>query len=229
MDYAVVRELNSLYIMLDICFLLILGFILLRAKRNMAFWFGIAGALLYFVVDYGGFYLLLGTREVHGANTMWFLLWLSTSYGFTNFIWIWLFLDRDPKRLQFSGLIIFGWLVVAIASQTFGSSYQQISISRMTGSYHWFMGLILAIGYLYLIIKDWKDPSLWKRLVYLALIGIVVQFSWEAVLLISGIRPLGLNPILFNSLLETNLGMPFLYLIHKHLTEKRIASVYAES
>ena len=94
MDYIVARELNSLYIFLDIGFLLILGFVLYWTKRRQAFWFGLAGAILYFIVDYGGFYLLLGTREVNGANTMWFLLWLSTSYGFTNFAWIWLFLDK---------------------------------------------------------------------------------------------------------------------------------------
>lgn len=223
MDYIVARELNYLYIYLDIIFLFILGIILIKSNRKMAFWFGIAGALLYFIVDYGGFYLLLGTREVEGANTMLFLLWLSTSYGFTNFVWIWLFLDKDKSIIKWSALIIGGWLIVAFVSQSFGTNFNTINISRMTGSYHWFMLAVLIFGYLFLIYKNWGKSNLLKMILYLAFIGIVVQFSWEAVLLISGIRPLGLNPLLFNSLLETNLGMPYLFLIYKVLMKpKRI-------
>ena len=229
MDYAVMRELNVLYIYLDLIYLMILGVVLYRLGRKKAFWFGIAGAVLYFVVDYGGFYLLLGTREVEGANTMWFLLWLSTSYGFTNFAWIWLFLDRDEKILPLSGLIVGGWLIVAFGSQLFGDSFSTINISRMTGSYHWFMLTVLVVGYLYLMVRHYGEENLWRSLLYLAGIGILVQFSWEAVLLVSGIRPFGLNPILFNSLLETNLGMPYLYLIHKALTKKNTEAVYLES
>ena len=48
----------------------------------------------------------------------------------------------------------------------------------------------------------------------------LVQFGWEAGLLIGGIRSAGfatltekLRPLLVNSLLETNLGMPYIYLI----------------
>ena len=99
-DYAVSRELNTLYIMLDIIFLGLLGYALLKSKRKLAFFFGIAGALLYFLVDYGIFYLLLGTREVDGANTMLFFLWLSTSYGFTNFAWIWFLRDNDKRIIE---------------------------------------------------------------------------------------------------------------------------------
>ena len=229
MDYVVARDLNSLYIILDIGFLLILGVLLYRSGRLTAFWFGIAGALLYFIVDYGGFYWLLGTREVHGADTMWFLLWLSTSYGFTNFAWIWLFLSRDKQISKWSILIIGGWMVVAFASQLFGSSFHNISIQRMTGSYHWFMLLVLVVGYVYLIFREWGSPDLLKKVLYLVLIGIVVQLSWESVLLISGIRPLGMNPILFNSLLETNLGMPYLYLIHRAITERQSLEVQVEA
>ncbi|QMS85381.1 hypothetical protein [Candidatus Xianfuyuplasma coldseepsis] len=221
MDYIVARELNYLYIYLDIVFLVILGYFLIRKNRLLAFWFGVAGALIYFVVDYGGFYLLLGTRNVDGAHTMWFLLWLSTSYGFTNFVWIWLFLDRDKSIRQWSLLIVGGWLLVAFVSQSLGQSFGVINISRMTGSYHWFMLLILVIGYGFYIYQNWGDNNLLKQILYLLFIGIVVQFSWEAVLLVSGIRPLGMNPIVFNSLLETNLGIPYLYFIHRYLVTKR--------
>jgi len=40
------------------------------------------------------------------------------------------------------------------------------------------------------------------------------------VLLLAGIRPSGFNPIIVNSLLETNLGIPYLYFIHQAITKK---------
>jgi hypothetical protein len=51
-------------------------------------------------------------------------------------------------------------------------------------------------------------------------IGIGVQFSWEAVLLLTGIRPAGIMPLITNSLIETNMGMPFLYVIHKAISKR---------
>jgi hypothetical protein len=222
MDYPVVRELNLLYIFLDIGFLVFLGFLLIKMKRKMAFLFGAAGALLYFLVDYGGFYLILGTREVVGANTFFFLLWLSTSYGFTNFVWIWLFLNRDKRIIEWSLLIVIGWFAVALIAQSFGSDFALIRISRGTGSYHGIMAFILLIGYAIVIVKNLKsEDSNRIPILRLLFIGILVQFSWEAVLLISGIRPEGWNPLIINSLLETNLGMPYLFFIHRALTKNK--------
>ena len=55
---------------------------------------------------------------------------------------------------------------------------------------------------------------------WLLAIGVLVQFGWEAGLLIGGIRSARLDsfadklrPLIINSLLETNLGMPYIYLI----------------
>jgi len=221
MDYLVSRELNGLYIIFDILFLIFLGILLLKFKKKLTFLFGLSGALIYFIVDYGVFYMLLGTREVVGANTFWFLLWLSASYGFTNFVWIWLFLNKDKKFLEWSLLIVTGWIAVALLSQSFGSSFSLIQISRGTGSYHGVMAFILFVGYSIVIIKNIKNGDS-ERLPILSMlfIGILVQFSWEAVLLLTGIRPSGWNPLIINSLIETNLGIPYLYFIHKYITRK---------
>lgn len=221
MDYLVERELNLLYILLDIGFLTILGFILLRFKKNKAFLFGVAGAIIYFAVDYGIFYLLLGTREVTGANTFFFLLWLSTSYGFTNFVWIWLFLDKDKRILEWSSLIIISWFALGLISQSFGSAFPTIQISRGTGSYHGYMAIMLIVGYVIVIIKNLNVENERIPILKLLFIGIIVQFSWESALLISGIRPLDWNPLIINSLLETNLGLPYLYFIHKAIVKEK--------
>lgn len=223
MDFATevvpARELNQLYIWLDCAFLVVLLGILLFTKRYQAAIVGFLGGILYFIVDYGIFYLLLGTRQVQGADTLLFLLWLSMSYGFTNFVWIWVWLDNDGHKLEWSALIMGGWFCTALLSQNFGAGFSIISISRGTGSYHGVMALILFVGYAILIVRNLrgKKAPLWRIL----FIGILVQGSWEFILLITGIRPAGLMPLIVNALLETNLGLPYLYWIHTGVNKRR--------
>jgi len=221
MDISVERVFNSLYIYLDILFLIIFCIILLWRRRYLALIAGAIGGVIYFVVDYGCFYQLMGTRQVVGADPMWLLLWLSISYGLTNFAWIWLLLDRDGHWVEWSLLIIAGWVAVAFLGQGMGTDFTHIAISRGTAGYHSYMAAIMFIGYLWLIIQNLRTKTTEKaNLLKLLAIGIGVQFSWEAVLLLSNIRPTGIMPLIVDSLIETNLGIPILYLIHRAVSAK---------
>ncbi len=222
MELIASRDFNQLFIYLDILFLAGLAAILFYSKRYMTILFGIFGGIIYFLVDYGIFYRILGTRVIKGAQPITFLLWLSMSYGFTNFAWIWLFFNKDKRFFEWSVLIPVGWLAVALLSQNFGSGFAEISISRGTSSYHGFMALILFAGYTLLIFMNLKNEKISGERIdikKLLLMGILVQFSWEFILLITGIRTAGIMPLIVNSLLETNLGMPIIYFIHKAVTK----------
>jgi len=219
MDFTVARTFSSLYIILDIVWLLAFAGPLLYFKRRMAVIVGFLAGLVYFLVDYGIFYTLLGTRQIDGADPFWFLLWLSMSYGFTNFAWIWLLLDGDRYAAEWSLLPILGWVTIGQLSHNFGAGLPEISISRGTGSYHGIMALILCIGYLAIILHNLRGNES-VNIIWMMAIGIGVQFAWEASLLISGIRPPAWQPIVVNSLIETNLGMPYIYVIHKHVARR---------
>lgn len=226
MEVIAAREFNSLYIYLDIAWLVVFSLVLVYTRRYMALLAGLAGCIIYFAVDYGIFYVALNTRVVIGSDPFWFLLWLSASYGLTNFAWIWLLLDRDGRAVEWSLLIVMGWVMVALLSQNFGTGFPAISIHRGTGSYHGVMTVILFAGYLYLIVRNLKAGTGEKvNLLRLLAIGIGVQLGWEAVLLVTGIRPVGILPLIVNSLIETNLGIPYLYLIHLALTRRRSESL----
>ena len=222
MEVIPARLFNSLYIYIDIVWLLVIFAILMFTKRYMALIAGIVGGIIYFAVDYGIFYLLLGTREVTGANTALLLLWLSMSYGFTNFSWIWLWLDRDGRALEWSILYIMGWLSTALLSQNFGATFTAISIHRGTASYHGVMAFLMLAGYIILIIKNLKnnDNSRKINIGWILAIGILVQFSWEAVLLVTGIRTMGVMPLIINSLIETNIGLPYLFFMHFAMSKR---------
>jgi hypothetical protein len=216
MEIAAERTFNALYIYLDVAWLVIFASILIYRRRFAALIAGLAGGVIYFAVDYGIFHLALGTRTVTGADPFWFLVWLSLSYGLTNFAWIWLLLDSDGYAVEWCVLTVAGWVAVAMLSQSFGADFRAVSSHRGTASYHGVMALILAAGYIVLILRNLRAaPEGKANLLRIMAIGIGVQLSWELVLLITGIRPAGIKPLIINSLIETNMGLPYLYLIHR--------------
>lgn len=64
------------------------------------------------------------------------------------------------------------------------------------------------------------------NILWLCAIGVAVQFGWEFALLVGNIRSTGvelpqqIRTLVVNSLVETNLGMPLMYLIHKFLKSR---------
>lgn len=217
------REFSPLYIAFDIAFLVLYGCLLLRKKKYMTFLVGFLAGILYMAVDYGIFHLVCHSRSISdGYSLFWVLLWMSMSYGFTNFTWIWLWISKDKHLSEWSMLILMWWFVCPLLTNTFApQNMDKVIIQRTTGEYHGYMAAIMFVGYLILIIYNLsRDKEHRINIPWLLAIGILVQFGWEAGLLIGGIRSAGfatveekLKPLVVNSLLETNLGMPYIYFI----------------
>ncbi|NCU33663.1 MAG: hypothetical protein EOM23_12195, partial [Candidatus Moranbacteria bacterium] len=129
------RNLNPTYIYFDIVFLILFLGLLAYRKRYLTILFAISGGILYFLVDYGFFYLILGTRVIEGASYFWFLLWLSMSYGITNFAWIWLWIRKDQYLVQWSFIILIWWFICPFLAKLFGGEFGAISIYRGTSGY----------------------------------------------------------------------------------------------
>ena len=224
------RQFAPLYIWLDTAFLIVFALMLLWKKKYMTVLVGLVMGVVYMLVDYGIFHLLLHTRSIsEGHSLFWVLLWMSMSYGFTNFTWIWLWLSKDKHLFEWSLLILSWWFCAPMITQTFAGDAAPIVIERTTGSYHGYMAVILFVGYLGVIIYNLaqKDRPLRINIPWILAIGVLVQFGWEAGLLIGGIRSAGfasvgdkLQTLVVNSLLETNLGMPYVYCIFAALTAR---------
>lgn len=218
------RAFYPIYIGFDLLFLAVFAALLLLKKKYMTVLVGFLAGILYMLVDYGIFHLVCHSRSnSEGSSLFWVLLWMSMSYGFTNFCWIWLWISKDRNLFEWSFLILLWWFVCPLLTNTFRSPEAvPIVIQRTRGEYHGYMALILFAGYLALIIYNLRQDSREQRIniPWLLAIGVLVQFGWEAGLLIGGIRSAGfsnlsdkLRTLLINSLLETNLGMPYIYLI----------------
>ena len=222
------RSLNLTYIILDSVFLIVFLTLLILKKKYMTVVWSLFGGILYFIVDYCFFHLVGNTRIVtfNGKEsetiTALVLLWMSLSYGITNFAFIWLCLRKD-KYLVMWLLLIVGWWLVAPSLSKMNNSVI-ITTSRTTNSYHYIMAIILVAGYLGFIVYNLFTKKKMINLLWLNLICISVQFAWEASLLINGIRPMNgesVTTLLVNSLIETNLGMPYIYLIYLFVSKKR--------
>lgn len=88
-------------------------------------------------------------------------------------------------------------------------------LSRLYGNYS-FRWLSIAHSLEHLT----KEKEERINIPWLLIIGILVQFGWEAGLFLGGIRSAELGsaaeklaPMIINSLLETNLGMPYIFAI----------------
>lgn len=191
---------------------------------------GIFMGFVYMLVDYGVFHLICHARAISdGYSLFWVLLWMSMSYGFTNFAWIWLALSKDEHLFEWSLLILSWWFCCPLLTQTFAGDAAPIIIERTTGAYHGYMALILFVGYLGVIAYNLfqRDRAKRMNIPWMLLVGVLVQFGWEAGLLLGGIRSAGfaswaekLQPLVVNSLLETNLGMPYVYCLFVAYTAK---------
>lgn len=181
--------------------------LLLVKKKYMTVLVGLVMGVVYMVVDYGIFNLLLHTRSIsQGYSLFWVLLWIS----------------KDKHLLEWSMLILGWWFCCPLITQTFAGNKPPIVIQRTTGAYHGYMALLLFVGYLGVIVYNLfqKEKEKQMNIPWLLAIGILVQFGWEAGLLLGGSRSAGFSSggekiltLVVNSLLETNLGMPYIYCI----------------
>ncbi len=229
MEIVAQRVFNPLYIYLDTAFLIVLCALLFAKKKYLTLIWGIFGGVLYMVVDYGIFHLLTHSRSIEGGNLFWVLLWMSMSYGITNFVWIWLWYAKDNRLAEWSLLIVVWWIAAPLIANTFGQNLTPIKIQRTTGAYHGYMAILLIAGYAAAICYNLFQKDKTKRfpLFWLLAIGVLVQFAWEFSLLLGGIRSAEianwgqkLTTLVVNSLLETNLGAVPIFCIYALVTAK---------
>lgn len=227
MEIVAQRVFSPVYIYLDIAFLLVLCAFLIFKKRYMTLLFGLLGGILYMIVDFGIFHLWLGSRSIENGNLFWVLLWMSMSYGLTNFVLIWIWLSKDEHCVEFTALIWIWWICCPMIAGSFDVGYM-ITIQRTTGAYHGAMAIFMLISYFALIFFNLRQSDKTKRfnIIWLFVLGILVQLGWEMGLLIGGIRSAKFDvyqkimTLITNSLVETNLGLPAIYLIYLAITSR---------
>jgi hypothetical protein len=218
------------FIYLDILFCAVWMAVLFRQKRTLALWFGLFGALVVFLADDVLWLRIQHTRFLEVPfNRDLFLIYFSFTYGMIEFSYVTvMFGAKSIKTTALWTLFLYGgWMATALISQHVGIDDRTIDIGRDMSNARIVQVAMVVGGYLLLLLLKYtwnpmKSLS-FRRILYLFVIGILVHFGMEITLLASGIRPAEnyIDVLLFNSLLEFNMGIPILYILWVAATSRR--------
>jgi hypothetical protein len=218
----VARTFDVDFIYLDIAFCAVWMLVLLRRKYTIALCFGFLGAFITFFTDDVLWFHIQHTRTLEVPfNRDLFLVYFSFTYGMIEFSYVTaMFQARSMKTRALWTLFLYGgWMATALISQHVGIDDRTIQTGRDMSNARIIQVALVAGGYLLLLVLKytWRPMKslTFPRILYLFLIGILVHFAMEVTLLASGIRPAEnfVDVLLFNSLLEFNMGIPVLYIL----------------
>ncbi|KAJ6234311.1 hypothetical protein M0813_04114 [Anaeramoeba flamelloides] len=132
--------------------------------------------------------------------------------------------ERTRQRILWTILFFSVQTIPAFMQKGFDWDNRTCKIGRHMGGNRWKMLLSLVIGYGYLCWRRIKA----KDLVKLFLIGFIGEGIFEFAFYISGIRTGKIDVLLFDSAIEMNLGIPWMFLLWRWMLKKDKRPYYDE-
>jgi hypothetical protein len=222
----VIRVFGIDYIYLDLVFLAVFTVLLAVNKKKIPLLAFILGGVVIFIIDWLFWMQVFKIRTLslppeflsflpqYWAETL-FMFWFSMSYGLM-FAWMFLMFDKKNNRFAWTALLFGGWLSIAFLSQFLQINDNLIETVRLMKSSRIKQIIIVALGYGALFLLKYRL----KKILYLFLVGCGIHFMMEFSLWISGIRPSSLDLLLVNTLVESNMGVPVLYIFWDKVLSK---------
>jgi hypothetical protein len=230
MNTSVARQFDVDFIYLDFVFTAIWILLLWRQKHMLALKFGLAGALITFLADDIWMYHIQKTRilDVPFSPDL-YLVCGSFTAGMVMFSYVIVMFSatKASTKVFWTAFLYLGWGAIALLSQWIPIDDRLISMERDMSGAQWMQIGMVTGGYLVLVVLKYKwkamKPLTWPRMAYLFLVGVLVIFAMELTLWLSGIRPAeeGLDILIFNSLLQFNVGIPVLYIVWTFITQAK--------
>ena len=149
-------------------------------------------------------------------RTFIFMFWFSFSYGLM-FSWMFLMFERKKEGLWWTLLLWGGWILIGMLSQHLPIMDDVFVTNRHMGGALIFQATVVLAGFVLLFILRYS----WKTVLYLFMVGFLCHFMMESALWITGIRPGSLSIMLINSLVESNMGVPLLFILYDKVIRKK--------
>ncbi|MFX1378798.1 MAG: hypothetical protein ACFFA4_06855 [Promethearchaeota archaeon] len=231
----VTRTIGMDFIYLDLIFLSIWIFFLIRKRYWLSIIWGVCGWLIYIFTDYILWYLITQTRSYTGPlDPLIFFLWFCFSPGFVQFSYVFVMFEKRNVNdlIIFTLLFYLGWIFVGYGSELIPLDDRLIEVSRdmniANQRFNEVIMVLINIGVA--LILYFKKKLRLEDILYIFLIGTLVEFSLEFSLAISGIRQAQgvwtLELLIINTLLEFNLGIVLMYLLWAFIKIKKYGHYY---
>ncbi|MHA1270537.1 MAG: hypothetical protein ACTSPY_12165 [Candidatus Helarchaeota archaeon] len=234
-ETEIIRNFDFDYIIFDAIFLLIYMGILIQQKRFKPLLVGFITAIFTYIIDAGFWYNT--PSNIPGANIREYIIkslgipltgdvfnvikfcsdfMMTISYSIVAFSWVWIMFESWKKfkikdMVFWTSFLFIGWLLIPFISIFTNLNQIDIWTVRHMATQLLIQIIVVGVGYFLMIILYFKkDP---KVIVYVFFIGCFQAFAMEFPLLISGIRPSGWDLLLYETLILTNQGIPYLFII----------------
>lgn len=212
-DHNITRRFELDYLIFDALFLAVYILALIRTRRYGPLKAGLGFVVPIYLID-AVIWTALGVREYrisapwmkHAVDFM-----MDISYSVVAFSWVWIAFEK--RSLQDVGLwtvgLFAGWLLVPALSRVFHVSDEPIVTVRHMESQVWLQILVVIAGYVLLVALGYD----WRTGLYLFLVGCTLTFMMEFSLMATGIRPASVELLVYETLILTNQGVPYVYVI----------------
>ena len=195
------------YIIFD--FILFLGFLV--ALFYTKSWFPLAASAvcstIITLID-GVIWFGAGIREITSPIPLFYVYFMmDISYGVLAFSWMMIMLEKRENRVFWTTFLFAGWLIVPILSNLIPLYDVEITTVRYMASIRWWEIIIAAVGYILLIVLKYD----YKTILYVFGVGCMLGFMMEFSLWVTGIRPSGLDLLIYDTIVLINQGVPYVY------------------
>ena len=213
----IARRFQFDYILFDALFLAIWVALLIWQKRFAPLKAGIVCAVIVYVID-GVIWTATGVRE-YGLPAPWFKFpvdfMMDISYGIIAFSWVWIAFERRGAWdvAMWTALLFAGWLTLPFVSRWIPLVDAPIYTVRHMSSRVGLHIAVVVVGYaaLFVLGTDFRTVA------YVFWVGCMLAFMMEFSLLVSGIRTPSLALLVYETLILTNQGIPYLHIIQTRI------------
>ena len=214
----VIRIFDLDYLIFDIILLFLFISIMIIKRKFIPLFVGLLCGILFLIID-GIIWWNTGVREIYPTNLKVAVdFMMDFSYGLLAFSWVMIMFERNNiKEIIFwTALLYGGWFMIATLSQILPLNDIEITTIRHMKHLRIVEISVVLIGYLLLLFLGYK----YKTILFIFWVGTMLSFMMESYLLFTGIRTSGFELLLYDSLILTNQGIPYVYVIVDKIVPK---------
>lgn len=224
---SITRRFEIDYLVFDTLFMIVWIYLLLQHKRRGPLLVGLICGLMFYAID-GIIWTATGVRE-YELPAAWLKFpvdfMMDISYGIVGFGWAWIaFEQKSVRDVVFWTAVLFGgWLIIPFASKWIPLIDVQVVTIRHMARRVWLHIAVVVIGYAALLALGYS----FKQVRYLFGVGCMLAFMMEFSLLVAGVRTFNLSLLAYETLILTNMGIPYLFIIRDRILPMLLGKVAA--